>query len=75
MKLALIAFILLTLPGCIFYSRWQESANNAELIKQEALLLEAKRNCLANTASDPVKQRDCSVYNQSRTQLDVTGIK
>lgn len=75
MRFILIAALLLSLNGCIFYSRWQESASNAELIKQHAMLTQDFRECLRHNSTNPQGQRDCSVYNQARHQIDISGFK
>jgi hypothetical protein len=72
MRIALVGCLLLVLPGCIF-CRGQESVANAELIEQRAALVRDYRTCLHENSTNAQKQRDCSVYNEQRHQVDISA--
>jgi hypothetical protein len=70
MRIVLVGCLLMVLPGCIF-CRGQESIATAELIEQRAALRDY-RTCLHENSTNAQKQRDCSVYNQQRHQMDIS---
>jgi hypothetical protein len=68
--------LVLSLSGCIWYSRWQESKQSAAYTEQRTRLLAMYNDCLARYASEPQRQRvDCEVYTQSLLALDVRGLR
>lgn len=75
MRYLLIAFLALSLGGCSFYSRWQEQLANAELTRQQTGLVQDFRDCLRHNSTSPQGQRDCSVYNQARHQIDISVLQ
>lgn len=76
MRWLCITVLLLTLPGCIFYSRWRESAENASYLEQRARLLTMYNDCLARWQAEPRKAKEeCEVFTQSLYALDVRGLR
>lgn len=70
-KHIIIVLLLLTLPSC----GWYEKLQRGNLYKEQAGLVADHRACLAHNAEHPEKQKDCSVYNQVRYQVDVSNPK
>lgn len=75
----LFSVLFLSLTACNPYTHWQleksRMEGEAEFANQRAMLARDFRLCLAHNAENPQRQRDCSVYNQARYQLDVSGLK
>lgn len=71
----LVLLVAMSLSGCIQYARWKETAASAELREQQVELMKDYRQCLADSSKNPQGQRDCSVYFQTRSQVDISGIK
>ena len=76
MRLLIVAGMCLSLTGCLYYGKWQESLANADLTEQRAGIAKLYRKCLEKYQDDPEKGKSqCEHYTQSLRALDIRGLK
>jgi hypothetical protein len=76
MKLVLLMILSLFFSGCYMYSGWQLQLAEADRTRQQAAILTAYRDCLAEFKGHAAEAKaNCEHYTQALTILDVRGLR
>jgi hypothetical protein len=75
MKTIALLGLVLSLQGCLYYGKWQESLASADLTDQRAGIAKLYRQCLEKNTEVAQAKANCEHYTQALYSMDMRGMK